>query len=477
MQSSRWAPQPTTPQPAKEAVAPEVESAVPASSETPAASESAPNAHAEPAPVESSSVPPPSNMPYDYDYADPSIDPFAQTAGTDDLFFDDDFTPVAEPVVEQNPVDTPTTRADEPKPAGGFSQSQNIPRGPSNGFDRGRGGGRGRGRAARGRGQGRGGLQGHTKHAPPEKKEEREAEPKPEVTTPSEEPAPPTSSTEEPASTDVPTGPKDATPKAVRGDRTLTGGAKRTRLTEDELNAKLASMRLKNSALAEQHARAEADLANFEAREALLAQQDKEKRKQASERQKADRQNRQQMMGERERNRQRKLDAQQGREWDLEKEEGFSGTGEERRRGAARGAHGGVAPSPRPPVAAAEGWGDASEDAPSTPSQRGRGRGRGRGGRSARGGRGDHHTQNTHTEDQAPPSASDFPDLPSSTSKETKTTDGPKKLDFPIKGKAVSDIKTAAAETEPRPGVKKQESFGLSPLGPGKSWADQVDDI
>ncbi|OAL50212.1 hypothetical protein IQ07DRAFT_644442 [Pyrenochaeta sp. DS3sAY3a] len=39
-------------------------------------------------------------------YDDTSVDPLAQTASTDDLFFDDDdITPNAEPVVEQNHSD------------------------------------------------------------------------------------------------------------------------------------------------------------------------------------------------------------------------------------------------------------------------------------------------------------------------------------------------------------------------------------
>ena len=73
------------------------------------------------------------------------------------------------------------------------------------------------------------------------------------------------------------------------------------------------------------------------------------------------------------------------------------------------------------------------------------------------------------------------------------STDAPKKLDFPNKSKTteaatpddqsaatdnsaskkVSDIKT---NTEDRPTIKTAESFGLSPLGPGGSWADQVDE-
>lgn len=438
-------------------------------------------------------------MPHDYNYADSYIDPFAQTVSTDDLFFDDDFTPVAEPVVEQNPVGIlpPEPVPDEaPPPTVGLGQSQhaqNIPRGSANG-ERGRGRGRGR---VRGRGRG-GNHDANTQiHEPKTRepvKDVRLEEVAPETSIP-------TDATMTPA---TPSGPKDTTktPHSVRGDRTLTGGTPRTRLTEAELSAKLANMRSKNESLQLAHARAEADAQKYEAREAMLAQKDMEKKKESKEKQKRERQDRQQMMGEREKNRQRKLDAQGGREWDFEKEEGFSGTGEERRRGAARGAHGGIAPSPRPaPTADVR----QEEDGIPTTFDSGRGRGRGRGGRGprgGRGGRGDHAAPSKQPSTQVPPTASDFPELPATTnptgSVKPASNGPPKKLDFPNKpktteakateppptetkaietekpvAKKVSDIKTDAAD---RPAMKKVESFGLSPLGPGGSWADQVDD-
>jgi hypothetical protein len=208
-------------------------------------------------------------------------------------------------------------------------------------------------------------------------------------------------------------------------------------LTEDELNAKLANMRIKNEARESAHARAEADKGNFEAREAVMQKQDVERKKALAEKQKADRQNRQQMMGEREKNRQRKLNAQGGREWDFEKEEGFSGTGEpERRGGAVRGAHGGVVPS-RPIDN-----GFAGEDIQEPVSRSQRGRGRGRGGRGGRGdfdGSGPRPSQQKKRED-LPPSASDFPELPS------------------------AKAKTAELDTSGLP----------SPMEKGRSWADEV---
>lgn len=412
------------------------------------------------------------------------IDPFAQTAGTDDLFFDDDFVPVAEPVVEQNPVETQPAEAPS-QTQGGLAQSQHTPRGPSNGERGARGRGRGRG----GRGRGRGGTantETREKKDEKEKDTDKKEEPKDgEENEPAEEDK--DQSTEPPSTPSTSKEPKESKPPtSVRGDRTLTGGPKRARLTEDELNAKMASMRAKNDALQAAHTRAETDAANFEAREALAAKQTAERRKQLVERQKEDRKNRQQMMGERERNRQRKLEASKGREWDFEKEEGFSGTGEERRRGAARGAHGGVTPSSRPAPATGDGNADnygaestpaGAEDAPSTPSfrDRGRGRGRGRGGRGSRGGRGDHaqtSTPHKKAEEQLPPTAADFPSLPQSSTPANQSTSPPKNLSFPLRTKT-----EAVKDSEPdRPGVKKQDSFGLpSPAGAGKSWADQVE--
>jgi hypothetical protein len=215
-------------------------------------------------------------------------------------------------------------------------------------------------------------------------------------------------------------------------------------LTEEELNAKLANMRIKNEARQSAHARAEADKGNFEAREAVMQKQDVERKKALAEKQKAERQSRQQMMGEREKNRQRKLNAQMGREWDIEKEDGFSGTGEEKRRGATRGAHGGIAPSR--PVDNGPNGGEFYHE-PVAQSSRGRGRGRGRG---SRGGRGDYRgsdarlTNTQEKSDNLPPSASDFPELPST------------------KGKTATE-------------VKETDDFGLpSPMEKGRSWADEV---
>jgi hypothetical protein len=382
---------------------------------------------------------------YDPAYDDPFVDPFAQTAGTDDLFFDDDIIPIAEPVVEHSPLELQASAAefvpaDTHAPTAPQAQlTPHVPREPRTGER----GGRGRGRG-KGRGRGRGGnntdirLEESDKKAP-------EAPKEPEPSTAIS--ATPADSTDSSSIPSAPTEPKEKPTHSVRGDRTLTGGPAHKRLTEDELNAKLANMRIKNEARQSAYARAEADKGNFEAREAVMQKQDVERKKAQAEKQKAERQNRQQLMGEREKNRQRKLNAQGGREWDFEKEEGFSGTGEERRRGATRGAHGGIAPS------RAVDNGYAGDDIQEPVSQFQRGRGRGRGGRGGRGRRGEFDGSGPPPAEQKkrediPPSASDFPELPST------------------KGKTV-DIKQN--ETE------KQDSFGLpSPMEKGRSWADEV---
>lgn len=398
---------------------------------------------------------------------DPAMDEFAQTRAPDDLFFDDDFTPIPEPVVEASPAPAP---APAPAPS---TAPPTAPQGPANSA-RGRDGHRG----GRGRGGRRGGAQA------------------PVPTGPAAAVAPEGAANEnsEADGAAAETAKPPQTPHkegAVRGDRSGTGGVKRTKLTEAELSEKMASISLKNSLLTAAHARAEADLASFEAREAQAAQQSAEKRKQMQARQKVDRQNRAQMMGEREKNRQRKLEAVGGREWDFEKEEGFGGTGDEKRVGSMRGAFGGVVGgvggnAPRGEVA------EEDNAPPSTPphrgGERGRGRGRGRGGR--RGGRGDHSNtprSAAPAQSQKPPSASDFPDLPAATAaKETTSTiSQPKVLDFPIKGKATNKNPTTSttsqpaavkAGEEPRPAPpRKQDSFGLPSPAAGKSWADQVE--
>jgi hypothetical protein len=225
-------------------------------------------------------------------YSIPPSESFAQTGPQqDDLFddiipadeamrlrsdedlFNDDFTPIPEPVTEQ----VAPTSASQPQQ----TASPEI-RGHGE-SSRGRGRGRGRGQASRGAANG-------------------------DARTPAQVQA----QTNAPES--APSGPRKETTFAVRGDRQATGGVKKPKLTEEELAEKLASMQIKNASAAAAHARAEADAAAFAEREQQAKQVAELKRKE-------ERRDRQQMMGEREKNRQRKLKAMTGREWDAEKEE------------------------------------------------------------------------------------------------------------------------------------------------------------
>ncbi|KAI7252696.1 hypothetical protein KC335_g15561 [Hortaea werneckii] len=201
---------------------------------------------------------------------------------SDDDLFTDDFTPVAQPVVEQAaPVPVPV-------------QAQPNTDAP-------RRGGRG------GRGKGRGDAQSRQAPKPTPQPDHQQD---PNGTTHQQHQAPDS----------APTGPrKDSTP-AVRGDRRSTGGVRKPKLSEAELAEKMERIKLKNAELNAAHERAEADAASFAHREA-------EAKVKAEQRAKEERRDRQQMMGEREKNRMRKLRAQEGREWDSEKQEGDFGKG------------------------------------------------------------------------------------------------------------------------------------------------------
>jgi hypothetical protein len=183
-------------------------------------------------------------MTYEPAYDDPSIDPFAQTASTDDLFFDDDITPIAEPVVEQNPLEAEVIDAEylpentQPPSAPQAHLAPHIPQGPR--AERG-GRGRGRGRGAR-RGRGGGGNVGDIRELDKKAQEKEVKDAKPEPAPAPAEPAadstPASAETEAAGTPDAPTEPKEKPTHSVRGDRRLTGGPARTRLTEDQLNAK-----------------------------------------------------------------------------------------------------------------------------------------------------------------------------------------------------------------------------------------------
>ncbi|KAI9858702.1 MAG: hypothetical protein M1813_007334 [Trichoglossum hirsutum] len=317
--------------------------------------------------------------------SDPSndllVDEFAQTRAPDDLF-DDDFTPVAEPT---------TMTQSQPTP---------VPSGPraSKGEHSHRGG------RGRGRGRGRGANEGHS---------EAKAE-----------------------STDEKLGRKEAVPaprgdRAATGDRTATGGVPKPKLTESELQARLASISLRNAALEAAHRRAEADEASFQERE----QRELAKRLE-------ERANRRVLEGEREKNRQRKLKAVQGREWDAEKKEEDYTSGGRGGNTFSRGAHGSV-------VGGRGGFRNVEREF-GTPSSRGRGdfhhtqRGRGdlnaprgpRGAGRGRGGfanRGAPMAQSSETVPVPLQGGAEFPALPSpENGYPDKKPSPPPKLTFPI---------------------------------------------
>ncbi|GAB7366752.1 hypothetical protein MBLNU230_g0707t1 [Neophaeotheca triangularis] len=268
------------------------------------------------------------------------VEETVQTRPTDDLFRDG-YTPIEQPVVEEQPVPAPDRTSNEKV-------------------------------AVRGRGQ----TGWKSNNFQP---------PRPSTNSASNHTASTASdSTQAPES--APTGPRKGGHASVRGDRLATGGTQKAKLTEDELTAKLAQMKVKNEELTSAYARQEADRVSFAERET------KAKAK-AQELQKRDRQNRQQMMGEREKNRMRKLKAH--KEWDVDK--GDEGKSEK------RGAYG------------EGGWGRDQGDY-TDGTEYIYHEGRGRGGRDRpRGGRGG---ENRQPQAQKLPQKEDFPSLPAAAQKE-----------------------------------------------------------
>jgi hypothetical protein len=328
-------------------------------------------------------------------------------------------------------------------------------------------------------------------------------------------------------------------------DQNFTLIVQQSKLTETELAERIASIRLKNETLTLQHAAAEADAASFHARESAAKERDaqrlqanEEARRKRAEQRKVETANQKAMNSEREKYRLRKLEAQGNREWDGEKGVGFMGTGEERRRGARRGAFGGVVggnefardtaqhiPDPT------EQWVQQQADLQQMEHQeavRGRGRGsfegrgRGRGGRGGRGRGGGHHHEANGSggnqgekkvqqpqQQQRAPTASDFPELPpASAPKDRPSTNAPVPVILPGKSKkdkdtlpqTTQDVPSKSAEQDQdgppskpagkdaqqdmegkaddkKPQLKKLDSFGMpmSPAENKRSWADQVE--
>lgn len=237
-----------------------------------------------------------------------------------------------------------------------------------------------------------------------------------------------------------PTGPAQFTNKtpAVRGDRTATGGLPKPKLTKEELDAKLAAAKERSKSLAEKHAKAQADAADFEERERIAKQKRQEELVE-----------RRKLEGERERNRARKLQAVGGREWDAEKnEDDFRQPryGQSIRRGPAED---------QQDLSIYE-WRDDPEGQEGYGYGRGRGRGRDRGrgrgrGFEPRGGRGGGFMSGPASkfasEQNKAPTSEDFPALPSS--RETKNV----------------------SAKDSRPPVQQRKDSDMAPAG---SWADQM---
>ena len=351
------------------------------------------------------------------------MDEFAQTRGADDLF-DDDFTPIEAPISQsvelaspqqqpqpqpqvqrggrkdrttRGPVNQASHQPRQPRPQPQPSLSETVTLKNLNGSPE---------------------TPSNTQNSPPQN--ETESEPTPQLQQPK-----PTS--------------------AVRGDRTLTGGTLKPKLTEDELSARMAAAKLNNAKRAEAHRLAEADEANFQQREA-----------QASQKRKEEGVARRMMNQERETNRMRKLGAQGGREWDEGKAEQVPERGSQYRRGA----HGGVAydaTSPRGDHQDRQ-FNDFRERREGF-SPRGGGRGRGDRGRGGRG-RGD-FAPNRVARHAAPDPVNDCPALPPAP-----------KTQEPIQASA-----PPAPQKNELP--SQQRSFGMVPQNPqlavgGESWADQV---
>ena len=238
-------------------------------------------------------------------------------------------------------------------------------------------------------------------------------------------------------------------PSAVRGDRTLTGGTLKPKLTEDELSARMEAAKLNNEKRAEAHRVAEADEANFQQREA-----------QASQKRKEEGAARRVMNQEREKNRMRKLGAQGGREWDEGKAEQEPERGSQYRRGA----HGGVAYDTSTPRG---GYHDrklneSHERREQFVPRGGRGRGdRGRGGRGRAG-----FAPNRAAQQAAPDPVNDFPALP--------TTSKPQEFNRKP-SLAPSHAPENEATNQRTPSLDVTQV--IQPAAGGESWADQVDGI
>ena len=283
--------------------------------------------------------------------ATPDVGAFAETRPPDDLFIDD-FTPLAEPVVEPAPSLEPVLRP------GGQSQSSTHP------------------------------LPNQQNHG---------------ANGPRKQPTGRNTSKQGTDGANSRPGTLEANKQttSARGDRTATGGTSKPRLTTEELNAKMEAMKVKNSNLEEAHARQKADEESFRANEAATKERNRQERA-----------NRQAMLSEREKNAQRKMQAQQGRDWDVSKEE--SDVVDKPHTRPMRGAHGGIARELFSPADGLDSRSGRDSQTRGTPDNRGNqrgGRGRGRGGMRRGDFQGEPHSSRNNRPSQTVPNAQDFPAL------------------------------------------------------------------
>ncbi|KAH8154125.1 uncharacterized protein LAJ45_01893 [Morchella importuna] len=307
---------------------------------------------------------------------------------------------------------------------------------------------------------------------------------------------------------------KDA-PKQQKQDRTLSGGLKKAKLTEEELTERMARAKLNNERLIERRRKAEEDENSFQVQEEARKQADATKRIVERKKKVEQERSRKELDDERAKNRQRKLNAVNSREWDSTKtEEDYNP-----RKGSSqfrRGAYGGVvdstrgspasrgfrgAPSgPRGSPGGPRGSPGAPRGAPSGP------RGASGSNREAAASRGAPRNSNTTQEWPALPTASkDNASADTSTQAEaapklaTPTNDQPTSLEgqpsteekTPAEGEISTEGKAStennassevkAPEKSPAIGgldTKYNVGDNLTPLSPavgGDSWAEQVE--
>ncbi|KAI0813119.1 hypothetical protein GGR55DRAFT_598442 [Xylaria sp. FL0064] len=350
---------------------------------------------------------------------------------TDDDLFADDFEPISETIVESAPHPQQQTRVDstpapapamETQPTAPASQPSPAPNAPK--------------------------TLAHSRHAKPGRQQrprnhspEKSAPPSTssakattgEASNPSE---PSSSSTTTNTATPTPTTAARPGSNTALADRLASGANPRTKLSESELAEKMERMRILSAEKVRKFEQAEQDSRSHALAYEKGMQEARRRRAEEAERRRRGEEERRQMDQERAANRERKLKAMGAREgaWD----EGKTAEDERERRGF-RGANGGIrgarnirgADTEEPPI---------REFAPD--EFRGRGRGRGRGGsRGGRGGRGGFADRNaaadgaSHSQpqqqkkpEQTPPTADDFPALPSAPKLDTTATEPAKPI-------------------------------------------------